>query len=67
MNTCKGLASHPRCIIPSINPFLDQRDGSPPTGKTFWWDSNDAMGRVTEQPFCFDTSVHHLSMTTTQP
>jgi hypothetical protein len=44
-NTWKGLASHPRNIIPSTNPCLDQPDGSPPTGKNSWWDRDDAMGR----------------------
>jgi len=45
MSTWKGLASYPRSIIPSTNPCLDQPDGSPPTGKTFWWNRDDAMGR----------------------
>jgi hypothetical protein len=43
--TWKGLASLPRSIIPSINPCLDQPGGCPPTGKSFWWNRDDAMGR----------------------
>jgi hypothetical protein len=44
-HTWKGLASHPRSIIPSTNPCLDQPEGSPPTGRTSWWNRDDAMGR----------------------
>jgi hypothetical protein len=37
MNTSMGPLSHPRNIIPSTNPCLDQPARSRPTGKTSWW------------------------------
>jgi len=43
-NTRRGLASHPRSIIPSTNPCLDPQDGSPPTGKISWSIRDDVDG-----------------------
>jgi hypothetical protein len=48
--TWKGLASHPRSIIPSTNPCLDRPGGFPATGKSFWWNRDDVMGRATLSP-----------------
>ena len=44
-NIWKGLGLRPRSIIPWTSPYQDQPDGSPPTGKTFWWGRDLAMGR----------------------
>ena len=44
-STRRGPTSHLRNIIPSTNLYPDQPDGFPPTGKTSWWDPDEAMGR----------------------
>jgi len=36
-NTWKVLDSHRRSTIRSTSLYQDQPDGSPPIGKTFWW------------------------------
>jgi hypothetical protein len=48
--TWKGLAWHRRSTIRRTSLCLDQPDGSPPTGKTSWWNRDDALGRHRRGP-----------------
>jgi hypothetical protein len=63
-NTWKDLISHPPSTTPLTNPCRDRPDGFPPTGKTFWWDHDDAVAeRAPRRQISLDNSGFALRST----
>ena len=61
-STSKDLAWHHRCTIRSTNLYQDPPAVFRPTGRTFWWNRDDALGRDRLGVSCIPVSYTHLDV-----